>query len=248
MFRTPDQKLVFLHIPKTGGSSIAKAIGKHYRRSRFHVKAAPSWAAASRAHHPDGAMFEDYLQALRSSLLLYSAELGTRYLTGHVWYTDGIRALRKDGYAVVTCLRDPVDRFISNYLYDRFKSVFHKKTDLDIEEYLESEEARRQAGIYLRYLNGIRDDGDHDSDQALSAARESLGQVDILGFLDDLGAFSARLESLLGRSLRIRHERSSPASARQAKELKSSTELRRQIADLCARDIELYSWARSRFG
>ncbi|WP_081617413.1 MULTISPECIES: sulfotransferase family 2 domain-containing protein [unclassified Thioalkalivibrio] len=245
MFRSPDQAIVFLHIPKTGGSSIAKAVGRRYRGSRYHVKAAESRHAAARTHDINAPGFEERMQGLRSDLLLYAAESGTRYLTGHVWYTGGIRSLQKAGYQVLTCLRDPVDRFISNFLYNRFKTTPHMRTSLDIDSYLSSPEARSQATTYVRYLTGGCADRVYETEAAVKQAKAAIHELDGVGFLDEIRLFAEQIEALVGARIKIPHERRNPAPDRYAREIKNSSEIRDRVSEMCAYDIELYRYARA---
>ncbi len=91
-----QQSVVFLHIPKTGGTSLTHALG---------------------AHFPPARRFTDNGNISRSLLARHARDLRSGcFLYGHPEHDtlDGMVAAR-----LVTVLRRPVDHAISNYLYIR---------------------------------------------------------------------------------------------------------------------------------
>lgn len=243
-------KIVFLHIPKTGGSSLSKALRRHYRFAGFHIKSAESsraaeWMSGLTTEDPG---FLDARQRVRESLILYAAAQDRRFLTGHVWNSPGITALRGTGYRLVTCLRHPVDRWFSNYFYSRYKSGAHGRIELSLEDFLQTRHARDFGTTYVQYLGGIDPDGNYTQASAITRAQQAFDAIDEVAFLDALPAFVALMKQRHGMNLRIPHERKGPLPADEVKRYKESKEIRAAITALCAPDIAVYDYARSRLG
>jgi Sulfotransferase family len=121
-------QIVFLHIPKTGGSSVQKEFVKHIGSNRSGRSALFDSIYAE----PDAA------QIARAQ--------ASRYVGGHLdWST--FERFRQPGAFVFTVLREPFDRLLSSYLYLTnfpsdsrwFPQIAHLQ-GMDIEDFLRSED------------------------------------------------------------------------------------------------------------
>jgi hypothetical protein len=240
--------LAFIHIPKTGGSSLSAALRKHYRFSCFHIKSRESSLAAETMSGltlgDDG--FLDQRQRLRLALVNYAAALGYKFITGHVWNDPRLHNLRGNGYKLVTCLRDPVERWYSAYFYNRYKDdpADHGRITTEFEEYLYSEHARQQGAVYSRYIGGLRTDGDYLCPAAIETAREQLRQFDVIGFLNDRPQLERQVRQQFNIAISLPHRRRSPANRTVIDKYRNDPSVRQHVEQLCAADIVIYEHAR----
>jgi hypothetical protein len=106
---TPQRLLLFLHLPKTGGVTIADILARNFTTEEFLqvdlAETAPS-AIGTWSH----AAIERGLARLQAP-----AAARLRAVWGH--FGHGVQACLPAPCAVVTLLRDPVDRVLSAYFY-----------------------------------------------------------------------------------------------------------------------------------
>jgi hypothetical protein len=215
---------------------------KHYPFSWYNVRAAASLFAAKAINSKmgDAQVTDEQIQKVRIPLVHYAAGQEKKYIYGHVWCDDSFEILRSRGYLFITCLREPVSRFFSHYLWNRYKSTSHDKIDLTFEQFLEAESTRSLGSIFVRYMGGIREDGDYTSEQAIEKAIESCSSLDIVGHLENLEGFRAQIREKINIKLKLGHEKPSPAPSEEAKKIKESQQIRKTVEELCQPDLEFY--------
>lgn len=243
-------KVFFIHIPKTGGSSLSASLRRRYRFSSYHVKSWESSVATERLSGltPERDGFFERRQALRLGLAGYAAELGYRFITGHIWHDPGLRNLLSLGYRLVTCLRDPVERWYSSYFYNRFKTGSHGGIMEDFETFITSDRARLMGSTYVQYIGGARADADYRHPDAIQTAQEHLADFHVLGFVEDKHDLHDQVYRGLGFRIGLPHRRKSPAPADLVSRYKSDPDCRRAVAELCAPDIQVHEHALRLFG
>ncbi len=234
-----DQRILFLHIPKCGGTSVREAIGASYgwrpgRQSRSaRLDAQASWQG-SRLSGTD-------LFAFRERLLLYElCRPHLQYIAGHYPLSETVLDEFGDDWDVITVLRDPVDRWLSEYFYNRHKRSEYFAHEMDLEEYAESRTGRISAMTYARWFSG--DPSGCGVAASVDRALHNLDRLDLVGVLEHLDDFRARFRDHYGVSLRIPRLNRSPRSMEQ-QTAAIGPELRSKAEALCAGDMRLYRHA-----
>lgn len=232
-------RLFFDHVPKTAGTSVTAALGE--------------------ALGEDGTLPEFHTAHFRA----VRCAGAKRFLAGHVWFTAGEPL--DPGWYYCTLLRDPVDRFLSQYWFNRAVArgiaaeaqVGPGHTNpqvlaasLDLADYvggaapgLEAAYANVQA---IHYAQRIVDEPARlDEESLFAAAVASLEGYDLVGVYTDLQG----LVDVACRDLGVPRVQipmlNATAFRTAAKELPA--DVGRRLAEANRVDSRLLDWARQRF-
>jgi len=233
------QRVVFHHVPKCGGTSVARALRRRYFLSQATVTPEASFRAfeafTGRADREQ--MLIDVLD-LREQMMLNLLFEDIRCVSLHVRFSEVAHANFSSSYKFVSILREPVGRFISHYYWSYGKPQAHARIEEDFEEFLETERAQRLGATYVEYYSGLQKDSDMRASNAANMAIANLRRFDVVGRLDDLQDFEAQVYNQLGVKIVIGHENKNRAPGNGSALI--SPELREKVVDICAPDIAVW--------
>lgn len=193
----PQMRLVFLHVPKTGGTSLHAALARHFRPETVaHVVGPADWGDA------------------------LAPASGIRYISGHTRFSAA--ALVPGPRRIVTVLREPAARIVSLYVFwkrhqDPRTPDLREAMEKDLLGFLRSDEPLVRSAIdnaMARQLFGparAAADGTWftpasavgaavrlPEQEVLDGALANLGACDVVGLMDELPAFYRRVCAAMG--------------------------------------------------
>lgn len=242
---SPAPRVVFLHMPKSGGTSLAEALQATVpitERIGAIDAVATRRACAMLAGAGDAAHagHEDLGQgaavfALREAMMLQHMAWDSALIHGHLPWSETAWRHFGDRYAFVTLLREPVARTLSNWRMARRAGLVPEAAA----DWLAGDVARRQARAFTRYLTGRAEIAEAELPQAVALARARLDRFALVGLLERPEAFLRGYRARFGvrpRLLRLNAAPEPPPAL--------SPEEAARLRALCAPDIAIYDHAR----
>jgi hypothetical protein len=258
LFKKPlDNKVFFMHLPKTGGRSVEEALKNRLRTLAYDEKVKyaryDSIAAASMSNLLYGYDFSkgnsnDYeMQRFGIEYLAYMMNKPMiECISGHICFDERIYQKYHGKYKFITMLRDPVKRFLSMFFYIKYRTVRgegRKRLDISdsLENYIKSKHALQQGYEYVKHYGGISEDSDYYiSDIAVIKAIENLRKFDVVGILEDMESFQKNINNKIGIDLSVGVKNVTPASHQQILS-EIHHDLLGEIRSICAQDYRIYN-------
>ena len=239
--------VIFFHVPKCGGTSVKAAILNRlglldYLRGRY-------FTLDAHASRESAEILGTKMRKLREHVLAYEVNCPPKpvFVTGHFIYSRPIHSKLSEEYTAVTIIRDPVQRFLSQFFYNKNKSTQdHFGIGASIDEYLNSERAKGTGRLMTSYFAGneaLNDDA-FTVDELVERAIQNIRRFDVVGILEDLKQFERVFARATGTDLQIAHHRKNPTDQSEKDEVLTEERIER-IKVLCAPDIRLYKAVRS---
>ena len=236
------RKICLIHVPKCGGDSVSRALARSYSiRDRLVV---PNWYVNLRASRTAAEVIGCGMMNLREAVLIYKlAEAKAKFVTGHIVCRPRTREAFEAQWQFVTVLRDPVKRWISEFVYNTYGKQDWARNTLPIEAYVDSPVGAASGRRYLEYFSDWQEN-EPITERDVQTAAKNLARFAAVGFLEELPAFALTLQQLLGRPVRIPRVNVSPSRERTA-EIVRRTDLMDRIRTLCSDDIAVYELLRA---
>lgn len=234
----PNEKIFFFHIMKTGGTTLTLMLDKHFNVSQL--------CPARHWYEMD---------------LLSSDELNSyTVFRGHFNYSQVFKFVQSS--IVISVLRNPVDRVISEYIHWRrapagflkrnpaYGNVFHLAKKLTLPEFVRQED---ESGFFINNRHAYqlalpnsmpRSSTELTSQQVFDKARENLEKFTIVGTMDEM----QKTAELLCYQFNWMPPAALPHVRASAREANSdiSPELQRELEERNYLDLMLYDYAKRR--
>ena len=243
------QKCLFLHLPKCGGTSLSEAL---YATVPMHkhigvIDAISSRRAASIMDHNKDCILQTHEDldgaastfALREQMMIAYMCAEYQLIHGHVFFSDKMWEHFGQAYKIVTVMRDPVKRALSNFRMNVANGVH----SADADEWLDGVQGRNHASVNLRYLSGQADIKAGDEKVLLPKAMEALDKVALVGILEEMDVFLDRFEEMFGARPKMHRY-----NLAKGERLELSDSQMARLRELCAPDIALYDAAYKKWG
>ncbi|KIC28697.1 sulfotransferase family 2 domain-containing protein [Leisingera sp. ANG-S5] len=235
-------RLLYIHVPKCGGTSLGSAVRLAYFHSQATISLRQTNQVRNALYPAVGETERDLRnQEIRQIMLAGLMARKVKCVSAHVYYNARVHQEIDPERKVVTMLRDPVARFLSHYAYVKrnHPDPGHAKS---LEAFLETEAAMRYGSTYLLYFASTYQHVTQDLAADMELARQNLSRFSVIGNLDRAGAYRTALRKLTGRPL-LSWERNKRPGRKPSSAKEIPAELRARIEQICAPDIALYNFA-----
>ena len=232
--------LVYIHVPKCGGTSFGSALRLRYFYSQATIALGDS-RAVQNALAP-GACGVARIKAeydVRDVMLAQLMAQKYRCISVHARYHPGLHERYRTTSKFVTLLRHPVERFLSHYHY---LQRHHPSTDraATLDAFLDSQDAARLGAQYLFYFGRVLPFETNDVGQAVETAKTALGQFSLIGDLSRVRSFQKALNAMTGIPIPALRRNKAPVPRHPL-----DKDLLCKLTAICDPDIAIYDHAQT---
>jgi len=175
--RTPDSPIIYIHLMKTGGSTLRTVLEREYGLDAV-------FTLYEKGQQQDICIDRYWEMSIEN-------REKKRVFAGHLHF--GLHEKLEGPYNYLTMLRDPVERIISLYHYIRSmpNHGHHKRIvgeNMSMSDFVESEMSSTLGKLYIQFISGIRTLSYWEySEEALNATKLRLQEFfPIVGILEKL--------------------------------------------------------------
>lgn len=262
---------VFIHIPKSGGISIDLAMREQFAKAgqpRFSREGAIKMSLATFDKKITGldsiAQFSDHHSKQLSGLLAYHLAQNWQYISGHVCSNQYTLEHFAQHNNFITVLREPVSRFVSNYIYNKLTNSLpvmapnNLSTDnlvAEVDTILQHRRGWQMANVMSMCITGRFAKNQDDAAIMQQEFSDNLAHYKVVGFLDDLNGFSQQIKMLSNKQINIgNHNTTDSFLDKKKQEVKSTLQtyfnepkIKKQLENLCRFDTQNYLRAEDKY-
>ncbi len=263
-------KFAFVHVPKSGGISIDLAMREQLAKpgeARFSREGAIEMSLATFGQGINNldsiAQFSDHHAQQLNGLLAYHLAQNWQYISGHVSTNQHIIKSFAQQYHFITVLREPVSRFISNYIYNKLTNSLpimapnNLNSDnliAEVDHILAHRRGWQMANVMSMCITGRFAKDVADAQKIQSEFADNLAAYKVVGFLDNLDSFSKQIKQLSNKQINIGNHNTTDSFLDEKKQHVKSTlqnyfnepNIKAQLEHLCRFDIENYQRAKEK--
>ena len=234
-------KVFFCHIPKCAGVSLSNAIHASLYPTLFKATRLSSNIDLVGSKVSSELLEIDMTVAREVQLAFYLSDRYKKFVTGHCPARPTIVNKFHGDWNFVTVLRDPNKRFVSEFVYNKFKESDWGRHDDSIENYLDSPFAKHSATTYARYFSKFNDASEIFSNQeeAIASSLENLKKFSVVGTLENLKQWQCKFNIFFNTNIKIENKNSSP-NKDLSKELYKDESIVKRIEELNVVDKLIY--------
>ena len=264
-------KFAFVHVPKSGGISIDLAMREQLAKpgeARFSREGAIEMSLATFGQDINNldsiAQFSDHHAQQLNGLLAYHLAQNWQYISGHVSTNQHIIKSFAQQYHFITVLREPVSRFISNYIYNKLTNSLpimapnNLNSDnliAEVDHILAHRRGWQMANVMSMCITGRFAKDAADAQKIQSEFADNLAAYKVVGFLDNLDSFSKQIKQLSNKQINIGNHNTTDSFLDEKKQHVKSTlqnyfnepSVKAQLEHLCRFDIENYHRAKEKY-
>ena len=229
-------KIFYCHVPKCAGTSVTKTI----RKKMFPFYRAETFGFNRRACRQSSQVFSLDEMRVREIVLSYNLSMPQNYFgSGHVYCRPNLVESHMNEWDFVTILRNPIDRWISEYVYNTYKNRGLGKNTLPLEDYLVSSIGKHTGISFIKYFSSIPSDYVGNFDEFVDEAVANLGRFSVIGTLENLEGWCESFKANYNKDISIQRSNMSP-NLEAVDRILSNDSMLRKIEMLCEPDLHIY--------